>query len=744
MPRWSERLLVVGHGGTGRTTHVRTWADDAVRHVDGPVAWIRGSFEHYADPTSAASERARSEALSTIEHAVALAVDDAHWLHDDVVDALVSRSADAAVCAALAPWPDSSPLQRLASALTVRDPAVHLGPMSTDEVADVQRDGPVTDVPTDALLRFTGGSPALTRFCVDHQWSGDSDDVPAAVVDAVVRLARQSGHDVVQLLQLMALGLRLNDAVAAVLPLRDDAERRLRASGLVADDRPLGVVTTALRHDLTRTDRQALGALVAGAGVAASADVRAQIDLTGTDVARRAAAAFRLGHPDAERLVVSALATSRDAEVTELRFGIDMRSMRWSEAAATDNSGFAALARAFAADIDDVREHPADRDIADQLRVMMLEHARGASDVAMAIGADAVERAHALDFAQPLGWSPAAVGALVALGAGDARTARSWALHAIDTNASGDGEQRCHRLIAALAGIALNEFSEALDLVRHGADLDWALRDRFLLAAIDASIARRSGDTARLRSAWQQCEPLLVGQPVSWLLADPLLEVLCAGARLGDLRRVGPAAERLVEQLRQLPAEGPGAAASYWLRLHLAIAADDWTAVAEHTGELAALRDGDRRSTARIAAGRAWEQIATVRASEGDGAVIDLAAVDDAVDQLVAVDDAWEASRLLGQAALDHGDASVARGLLERARNLVTDPIETADGLIAAGLSEREADVARLVADGRTYKDIGAQLFISAKTVEHHVARIRQRLGAGTRAEMLATIREMT
>ena len=57
-------------------------------------------------------------------------------------------------------------------------------------------------------------------------------------------------------------------------------------------------------------------------------------------------------------------------------------------------------------------------------------------------------------------------------------------------------------------------------------------------------------------------------------------------------------------------------------------------------------------------------------------------------------------------------------------------------------MSERERQVARGVLDGRTHREIGAQLYISAKTVEHHVARIRQKLGAGSRAELLAAIRE--
>jgi DNA-binding CsgD family transcriptional regulator len=59
------------------------------------------------------------------------------------------------------------------------------------------------------------------------------------------------------------------------------------------------------------------------------------------------------------------------------------------------------------------------------------------------------------------------------------------------------------------------------------------------------------------------------------------------------------------------------------------------------------------------------------------------------------------------------------------------------------GLSERELEVARLVLAGRTYREIGAQLYISPKTVEHHVARIRTKLGATTRAEFVAALRDL-
>jgi DNA-binding CsgD family transcriptional regulator len=58
-------------------------------------------------------------------------------------------------------------------------------------------------------------------------------------------------------------------------------------------------------------------------------------------------------------------------------------------------------------------------------------------------------------------------------------------------------------------------------------------------------------------------------------------------------------------------------------------------------------------------------------------------------------------------------------------------------------LSDREREVAELLLLGMPYRDIGSQLFISAKTVEHHVARIRRRLGADSRSEMLSMLRAM-
>jgi DNA-binding CsgD family transcriptional regulator len=53
-------------------------------------------------------------------------------------------------------------------------------------------------------------------------------------------------------------------------------------------------------------------------------------------------------------------------------------------------------------------------------------------------------------------------------------------------------------------------------------------------------------------------------------------------------------------------------------------------------------------------------------------------------------------------------------------------------------LGKREADVARLVADGLSNKQIGARLFISERTVDSHVRSILNKLGVNSRAQIAA------
>jgi len=53
-------------------------------------------------------------------------------------------------------------------------------------------------------------------------------------------------------------------------------------------------------------------------------------------------------------------------------------------------------------------------------------------------------------------------------------------------------------------------------------------------------------------------------------------------------------------------------------------------------------------------------------------------------------------------------------------------------------LSEREQEVLRLVAEGLTSKVIGQQIFLSPRTVDHHLTSIFSKLGVDTRAQAVA------
>ena len=57
-------------------------------------------------------------------------------------------------------------------------------------------------------------------------------------------------------------------------------------------------------------------------------------------------------------------------------------------------------------------------------------------------------------------------------------------------------------------------------------------------------------------------------------------------------------------------------------------------------------------------------------------------------------------------------------------------------------LSKREQEVAGLVADGLSNREIATRLFLSERTAESHLERIRHKLGLHNRAQLAAWVAE--
>jgi DNA-binding NarL/FixJ family response regulator len=89
----------------------------------------------------------------------------------------------------------------------------------------------------------------------------------------------------------------------------------------------------------------------------------------------------------------------------------------------------------------------------------------------------------------------------------------------------------------------------------------------------------------------------------------------------------------------------------------------------------------------------------------------------------------------------DRLGASVERGLAERALRALG--VRTwRRGRSGEGLSDREREIADLVASGATNPEIARKLFLSRKTVERHVSNILAKLGVRNRAELAGRLRE--
>ncbi|MFE3451543.1 response regulator [Nonomuraea sp. NPDC059194] len=84
------------------------------------------------------------------------------------------------------------------------------------------------------------------------------------------------------------------------------------------------------------------------------------------------------------------------------------------------------------------------------------------------------------------------------------------------------------------------------------------------------------------------------------------------------------------------------------------------------------------------------------------------------------------------------GDALVSPSVTVRLLQHLAQPAAGAARPVNDPLTERELDVVRLVARGRTNQEVAAELFVSLSTVKTHLGSIQVKLGARNRVEIAA------
>jgi DNA-binding NarL/FixJ family response regulator len=78
-------------------------------------------------------------------------------------------------------------------------------------------------------------------------------------------------------------------------------------------------------------------------------------------------------------------------------------------------------------------------------------------------------------------------------------------------------------------------------------------------------------------------------------------------------------------------------------------------------------------------------------------------------------------------------DPTLGGRLVERERHVTTN----VSGAVDRALTDREVEVARLIAQGYSNKEVASRLRISVKTVETHKARVLEKLGIQSRVELV-------
>ena len=354
--------------------------------------------------------------------------------------------------------------------------------------------------------------------------------------------------------------------------------------------------------------------------------------------------------------------------------------------------------------------------------------------------------------------TPAALVTLAALHGGDPVRARSVIGRAVRAGSQADSADEAfaahrHRLLLGWVRMQDGQLPAAAADAASTADATLHRRDALWAAALQTAIARRSGDSGAVQKHWYAAMEVLAEYSIDLFSLLPLGELWVAAARMRQVDRLQHTLTEAFALLESLGNPVLWSVPLHWAGVHAGILANSPEAVAPHGQALTAAAAHSAFAKALATAGRSWLRVLANH--------VDTDEVTVAARGLSQFGLTWDATRLASQAALQTPDGRVSGAMLQLARDLKqTAAIDEAPGLeavttvaegaragasrpVSSRLSDREREVAELLLLGMPYRDIGSQLFISAKTVEHHVARIRRRLGAESRSEMLSMLRAM-
>lgn len=338
--------------------------------------------------------------------------------------------------------------------------------------------------------------------------------------------------------------------------------------------------------------------------------------------------------------------------------------------------------------------------------------------------------------------SPAALAALVAIHSGELDIAESILTSAIGADLGGRLHRTRHRLLLAWCAMLRGDLAQAhTGIADLPSDRAQGFRDDIMVLALQVGLARRASDLPALDRAWRDARARLPEFSVDLFGLLPLGEFAVAAARLRESHRLTThlrGAQHLLDTLGHPP---QWSAMFHWSGIHAAILAESPAELTPHAEALVRAAADHRVAASLAQAAEVW-----VRVLQG---LVDPAQVRAATGELDRLGLGWEAARLAAQAAGRTSNRQHMLELMQLARScqrvaaLTSEPHAAEAESTRTELTEREWEVALLVLAGVGYREIGERLFISPKTVEHHVARIRRRLGARSRAEMLTQLRSL-